>query len=42
MGKFQKEIWPQLKPGTRVVSHAFQMPGVEVTTRDGDGVLYVK
>lgn len=42
MRDFHTLIWPQLKPGCRVVSHAFRMPGVEPEKLRGDAVLYVK
>lgn len=42
MQDFEARIWPTLKPGCRVVSHAFSMKGVVETGRDGDAVMYVK
>ncbi len=30
MQEFERVVWPQLKTGTRVVSHAFTMPNVPV------------
>lgn len=42
MQEFQRKIWPQLKPGCRVVSHSFSMPNVEPVMKKGDAVLYVK
>lgn len=42
MGTFQRVIWPQLKPGTRVVSHTFRMKGVEPQHEDKDVIVYVK
>lgn len=42
MKLFQETIWPHLKPGTRVISHSFKMPGVEMAEAKGDAVLYVK
>lgn len=42
MLQFERSIWPTLKPGCRVVSHAFLMGSVPVSGRDGDAVLYVK
>ena len=42
MARFQQTIWPTLKPGCRVVSHAFPMPGVEADRREGDVVMYRK
>ncbi len=42
MQGFHRRIWPSLKTGCRVVSHAFTIDGIEATARDGDAVLYVK
>ncbi len=42
MKLFKEVIWPQLKPGTRVVSHSFKIPGIKPTQVKGDAVLYVK
>ncbi len=42
MQTFKKKIWPQLKPGCRVVSHAFRMNGVEARYDKEGVVLYVK
>jgi SAM-dependent methyltransferase len=42
MQTFKKELWPTLKPGTRVVSHAFAMEGIEPSKQIGDVRLYVK
>ncbi len=42
MQTFKDIIWPQLRPGCRVVSHAFMMKGVEPVKRDIDVVVYVK
>lgn len=42
MQTFKKVVWPQLKPGTRVVSHAFKMKGIEPSKTDHDVVLYIK
>lgn len=42
MQDFREKIWPSLRPGCRVVSHAFRMKGIEAA-KDQDGVaLYVK
>lgn len=42
MRNFEKEIWPDLKKGTRVISNAFKLKGVPITA-ERDGVyLYVK
>ncbi len=42
MGTFHKIVWPQLKLGTRVVSHTFRMKDVEPEYQDKDVVVYVK
>ena len=42
MQRFEKEVWPTLKPGTRVISHSFKMKGVKPVQEDEDAVLYVK
>lgn len=42
MDDFQQKIWPQLKPGARVVSHSFTMPGIEPVRKTDDATLYVK
>lgn len=42
MQDFERNIWPTLKPGCRVVSHAFTMKDVPAEKRAGDAVLYVK
>lgn len=42
MREFEGSIWPQLRPGCRVVSHMFTMPGVEPAGMKKDVYLYVK
>ncbi len=42
MQDFKSIVWPQLKPGTRVVSHAFRMKDVEPTHREKDVIVYIK
>lgn len=42
MRTFQRRLWPKLKPGTRVVSHAFVMDGIEPDAQEGAVRLYVK
>ncbi len=42
MREFEERIWPTLQPGTRVVSHAFPMPTVKETKKEGRGILYRK
>jgi cyclopropane fatty-acyl-phospholipid synthase-like methyltransferase len=42
MQDFEAKIWPTLKKGCRVVSHAFTMKDVKESGREGDAVVYVK
>jgi len=42
MQTFKQRLWPSLKPGTRVISHAFSMHGIEPTEQSGKVRLYVK
>lgn len=42
MKTFKAKIWPQLKPGCRVVSHAFRMEGIEPDEVAEKVVVYVK
>lgn len=42
MENFKKKIWPRLKPGTRVISNHFLLPGVKEVAREGNVFLYVK
>jgi SAM-dependent methyltransferase len=42
MQTFKEKIWPQLKPGCRVVSNAFRMKGVPVMRSEDGAHLYVK
>ncbi len=42
MERFEREIWPTLKPGTRVVSNSFRMKGIEPEKIEGGVYLYVK
>jgi SAM-dependent methyltransferase len=42
MQVFARKIWPQLKPGCRVVSHSFRMKGIQPAKDEGGVVLYVK
>ncbi len=42
MQTFEKKIWPNLKVGCRVVSHAFRMNGVEATEESHGVIVYVK
>ncbi len=40
MKQFYKEIWPTLKPGTRVVSNAFQIHEIKPIQKEGKVYLY--
>lgn len=42
MGKFQEQVWPTLKPGCRVLSNTFRMPGVQPKAEKERVILYVK
>lgn len=42
MKDFQAHIWPQLKKGTRVVSHCFRMPDIAYAEAENGVYLYVK
>ncbi len=42
MRKFQQTVWPTLKPGTRVVSHAFKFKDLPPDAEDGGALLYIK
>lgn len=42
MQTFKQKIWPQLKPGTRVVSHSFRMEGIDPEYQEKDVVVYRK
>ena len=42
MQTFKKIIWPQLKPGCKVISHAFAMKGIEPAYKGEGVVMYVK
>jgi cyclopropane fatty-acyl-phospholipid synthase-like methyltransferase len=42
MQVFKKKVWPQLKPGTRVVSHAFRMKDIQPVKKEDGVVLYMK
>ncbi len=42
MQTFEKKIWPQLKPGCKVISHSFRMKGVKEKESKNGVVLYVK
>ncbi len=42
MQQFRDRVWPQLKPGCRVVSHAFTMDGIPPDTKEEGVALYIK
>lgn len=42
MQRFEREIWPTLKPGCRVVSNSFRMKGLTPEKEEGGAFLYVK
>ncbi len=42
MQSFKEKIWSQLKPGCRVISHSFRIPGVEPVREEEKVVMYVK
>ena len=42
MKEFEEKIWPTLKPGTRVISHAFPMPTIKPDKKIDRVMLYVK
>jgi SAM-dependent methyltransferase len=42
MERFEKEVWPMLKPGCRVVSNSFRMKGLRPEKEEGNVFLYVK
>lgn len=39
---FKEAIWPRLKPGTRVISHAFTMDGITAVSNEKYVIVYVK
>ena len=41
MDKFFKEVWPKLKPGTRVVSNAFKIHHLEPAKQEDKVYLYI-
>lgn len=42
MERFEREIWPTLKPGTRVVSNSFKLKGITPDKEEGGVYLYRK
>ncbi len=42
MQRFEREIWPTLKPGCRVVSNSFRMKGLVPEKEEGNVFLYRK
>ena len=42
MTNFEKDVWPKLKKGTRVISNSFKLKGVPVTEEAAGVYLYIK
>jgi len=42
MRSFEEKIWPQLKPGSRVVSYMFKLPGIPCARQEGNVYAYEK
>ncbi len=42
MKQFYKEVWPKLKPGTRVISNAFPMQDIKPDLKEGKVYVYIK
>jgi len=42
MEKFESTIWPNLKPGCKVISNVFRMPGVEPSFHEKGIRVYIK
>lgn len=42
MERFEKEIWPTLKPGCRVISNSFRMKGLVPEKEEGNVFCYCK
>ena len=42
MPEFERIVWPQLKPGTRVLSHTFKMPTIKPVKERDMVYMYVK
>lgn len=42
MERLEREIWPQLKPGCRLISHAFKLPTVLPREQKGGVYAYIK
>lgn len=42
MEALEQRIWPQLKPGARVVSHAFRLIGIPLAREKDGAYVYVK
>jgi SAM-dependent methyltransferase len=40
MERFEREIWPTLQPGCRVVSNSFRMKGLAPEKEEGNAFLY--
>ena len=42
MGPFQTTIWPQLKPGCRVISNVYRLKDIAPTKEQGEAAMYIK
>jgi len=42
MADFEETLWPKLKKGTRVISNAFKLKGVQIEAEQDGVYLYVK
>ena len=42
MKDVKEKIWPNLEPGTRLISNQFALPGVKEVAREGNVFMYVK
>ncbi len=42
MPKVKQEIWPQLKPGTRLISNTFSIKSLQPTQKIDSTLLYIK
>lgn len=40
MGKLERKLWKELKPGSRIVSHHWQFPNLPPIDKKGDVYLY--
>jgi hypothetical protein len=42
MTNFERDVWPKLKKGTRVISNSFKLKGVPITEESAGVYLYIK